>query len=176
MHNAYFEGISLESLSCGFSSLALGYCSSMLLQWFTSKFNFANGWKLTKFTKLKTRENLRYTVKMFVLKEDILTFLYFIWYFDSVGECGTLTNPTNGQVNHTAGTTEGRTATYSCNTGYNLVGDITRMCQATGLWSRSEPTCRRMFQKLVLRNKCTFHHAKKTWFLLFNSCGLWHSG
>ena len=36
------------------------------------------------------------------------------------------TDPANGQVNHTAGTTMGQTATYSCNTGYNLVGDSTR--------------------------------------------------
>ena len=59
-------------------------------------------------------------------------------------ECGTLTNPENGDVDHTMGTTFGETATYSCNTGYNLVGDNTRTCQATGNWSGSEPTCERM--------------------------------
>ena len=56
-------------------------------------------------------------------------------------DCGTLSNPLNGQVSHTAGTTFGQTATYSCNTGYNLVGDNTRTCQDTGEWSGSEPTC-----------------------------------
>ena len=56
-------------------------------------------------------------------------------------DCGSLTDPANGQVDHTAGTTLGQTATYSCNTGYNLVGDSTRTCQATGEWSGSEPTC-----------------------------------
>ena len=65
-------------------------------------------------------------------------------------DCGTLTNPANGQVSHTAGTTFGQTATYSCNTGYNLVGDGTRMCQATGEWFGSEPTCECMLHiKLV---------------------------
>ena len=59
-------------------------------------------------------------------------------------DCGTLTDPDNGIVNHTAGTTVGQTATYSCNTGYNLVGDSTRTCQATGNWSGSEPICRGM--------------------------------
>ena len=59
--------------------------------------------------------------------------------------CGTLTNPTNGSVNHTAGTTYGQAATYSCNTGYNLVGDNTRTCEATGVWSGSTPTCQGMF-------------------------------
>ena len=58
--------------------------------------------------------------------------------------CGTLTNPANGQVSHTAGTTFGQTATYSCNTGYNLVGGSTRTCQATGVWSGSAPTCQGM--------------------------------
>ena len=46
--------------------------------------------------------------------------------------CGTLNNPTNGQVSHTAGTTFRQTATYSCNTGHNLVGGSTQL-QECGL-------------------------------------------
>ena len=64
-------------------------------------------------------------------------------------DCGTLTNPTNGQVSHTGRTTFGQTATYSCDTGYILVGDNTRTCQATGVWSRSEPTCQSMLYQLL---------------------------
>ena len=59
----------------------------------------------------------------------------------TVVDCGNLTHPANGQVDHTAGTTFGQTATFSCNTGYNLVGDSTLTCQATGNWSGSAPTC-----------------------------------
>ena len=59
-------------------------------------------------------------------------------------DCGPLTDPANGQVNHTAGTSLGQTATYSCNTGYNLVGDSTHTCQAIGEWSGSAPTCEGM--------------------------------
>ena len=59
-------------------------------------------------------------------------------------DCGALPDPANGQVNTTVGTTFGQTATYSCNIGYNLVGNSIRMCQATGLWSGSAPTCERM--------------------------------
>ena len=59
-------------------------------------------------------------------------------------DCGNLTDPTNGQVTLTAGTTFKQTATYRCNTGYNLVGDSTRTCQATGIWSGSAPTCQGM--------------------------------
>ena len=59
-------------------------------------------------------------------------------------DCGNLTDPAYGQVNHTAGTKFGQTATYSCNTGYSLVGENTRTCQATGNWSWSAPTCQGM--------------------------------
>jgi len=59
-------------------------------------------------------------------------------------DCGTLTDPANGQVSHTAGTAFGQTATYSCDLGYNLVGDSTRTCQANGMWSGNEPICKRM--------------------------------
>ena len=60
-------------------------------------------------------------------------------------DCGTLTDPDKGQVTHTAGTSLGQTATYSCNTGYILVGDSTRTCQATETWSGSAPTCQGTF-------------------------------
>ena len=56
-------------------------------------------------------------------------------------DCGTLNDITNGQVSHTAGTTFGQTATYSCDTGYIRVGNSIRTCQAYGVWSGSEPTC-----------------------------------
>ena len=45
------------------------------------------------------------------------------------------------EVTLTAVTTLGQNATYSCNTGYNLVGDSIRTCQRTGNWSGSAPTC-----------------------------------
>ena len=59
-------------------------------------------------------------------------------------DCGNLTDPDNGSVIHSAGTTLGQTATYSCDTGYNLVGNSTRTCQAIGNWSGSAPTCQGM--------------------------------
>ena len=58
-------------------------------------------------------------------------------------DCGSLVDPANGQVNHTAGTTFGLTAVYSCDTGYNPIGGSTRVCEATGVWSGSAPTCQR---------------------------------
>ena len=67
-------------------------------------------------------------------------------FLSTAVDCGALTNPANGQVSHTSGTAFEQNATYSCNTGYNLVGDSTRTCQATGQWSGSAPTCQRMLQ------------------------------
>ena len=61
----------------------------------------------------------------------------------TVVNCNALSDPANGQVS-TNRTTFGETATYICNTGYNLVGDSTRTCEAAGQWSGSEPTCERM--------------------------------
>ena len=69
--------------------------------------------------------------------------LYIYIHISTVVDCNALPDPTNGQVSIT-GTTFGETATYSCNTGYNLVGDNTRTCQADGMWSGSEPTCQSM--------------------------------
>ena len=69
-----------------------------------------------------------------------------IFFILAVVECGNLTAPANGSVTHTVGTTFNQTATYSCNTGYNLVGDSTRTCQATGEWSGSAPTCQGVLQ------------------------------
>ena len=69
-------------------------------------------------------------------------------------DCGTLINPANGQVTHTGRTTFGQTATYSCGTGYNLVGDSDRTCQATGAWSGSEPICQSTLLKELEHYAC----------------------
>ena len=65
-----------------------------------------------------------------------------------VVDCGTLTNPANSQVSYTGRTTFGQTAIYSCNAGYNMVGNSTRTCH--GIWSGSEPTCQGVLLSLVL--------------------------
>ena len=82
------------------------------------------------------------------------TFLYLL----TAVNCGTLTDPANGQVSHTAGTVFGQTATYSCNAGYNLVGDSTRICHATGVWSGSAPTCQGMLLLELEYYACIHSH------------------
>ena len=69
-----------------------------------------------------------------------------------VVDCSSLTDPANGSFTHTSGTF-GQTATYSCNTGYTLVGDSTRTCQTTGNWSGSAPSC----EGVLLKWSLSFH-------------------
>ena len=72
-----------------------------------------------------------------------------------VVDCDPLTNPDNGTVDTSQGTTLDQVATYSCNSGYVLVGNMTRTCQVgnctcqvdtcqvDGVWSGTEPFCRK---------------------------------
>ena len=59
----------------------------------------------------------------------------------TVVDCGVLSRPAGGAVDLSSGTTFGSIATYSCNTGYRIDGNITRICLSTGEWSDSEPIC-----------------------------------
>ncbi|XP_053390246.1 uncharacterized protein LOC128553151 isoform X2 [Mercenaria mercenaria] len=54
-------------------------------------------------------------------------------------DCGHRTIP-NGKFNAAKGTTFGQTATYVCNIGYTLFGDMTVICTATG-WNSTNATC-----------------------------------
>ncbi len=51
-----------------------------------------------------------------------------------------LAPPANGTVTLTMGVT-GDVATYGCVAGYILSGSATRMCQTSGAWSGTAPTC-----------------------------------
>ena len=55
-------------------------------------------------------------------------------------DCGSLTSPVNGRIVISSTTFES-TASYLCNSGYNLVGVNSRTCQSNGQWSGVAPTC-----------------------------------
>ena len=61
--------------------------------------------------------------------------------------------PTNGHISYNNGTTNNRTAgtvaAYSCDTGYLLVGDTTRVCQVDGSWNSNPPNCKRKLFKMT---------------------------
>ena len=48
---------------------------------------------------------------------------------------GTVTYNTSGAL------TSGTVATYSCEDGYELVGEETRICLVDGTWTGAEPEC-----------------------------------
>ena len=85
-------------------------------------------------------------VKVCVIPCNVLLWAPIISYllvcYVTVVNCGSLSYPSNGAVDTSAGTTYLQRATYTCNPGYTLTGGgMTRTCQATGLWSSSEPAC-----------------------------------
>ena len=69
--------------------------------------------------------------------------------------CGPLSNPENGIVDTSAGTSIGKRATYSCNTGYRLNGPMTRSCNSFGLWDPTAPSCYRKCSDKVWENICS---------------------
>ena len=67
--------------------------------------------------------------------------------------CSELYSPVNGEVTWT-GLTSGSTATYTCDSDYQLIGDQIRTCLNTGVWSGRKPTCTRMRNVLA----CSLPH------------------
>ncbi|XP_053408096.1 sushi, von Willebrand factor type A, EGF and pentraxin domain-containing protein 1-like [Mercenaria mercenaria] len=56
-------------------------------------------------------------------------------------DCGQPVSSDGGRVTYTSGTTYGRVATYTCNSGYDLIGPATVTCQNNGTWTY-KPICR----------------------------------
>ena len=55
--------------------------------------------------------------------------------------CGPLSSPANGVV-HIYSSQFGINATYECSEGYNVIGEVVRMCQINnGIWSGRQPVC-----------------------------------
>ena len=65
-----------------------------------------------------------------------------VFHFTAILCANNLSSPDNGTVKVDA-STFGSQANYSCSEGYILNGTttLTRVCQADGQWSGSEPTC-----------------------------------
>ena len=72
------------------------------------------------------------TIKCHV--QPVCDCMYF--FHDEVINCGPLTDPDDGQVNTSNGTTFGRIATYTC---YRKSGS--RTCETNGTWTLEEPNC-----------------------------------
>ena len=58
-----------------------------------------------------------------------------------VVNCGSLSAPSNGDVDKSSGTDYNDVATFSCDTGYTLSGSSNTTCQDDGSWSNATPDC-----------------------------------
>ena len=60
--------------------------------------------------------------------------------------CQNLTRPNNGMINCSLGDDEvpsyEDTCSFTCNTGYELIGNDTTFCQSDGSWSGSNTLCK----------------------------------
>ena len=82
--------------------------------------------------------------------------VYVIYIIYAVVDCGPLSDPLNGNVDVNQ-TVINSTATYTCLIGYILSGDNTRICQADGVWSGSEPTCEGIHGNYILSAYALFY-------------------
>ena len=59
----------------------------------------------------------------------------------AAGDCPSLTSPEHGTATTAQGTAVGAIAQFSCEEGYQLVGEPQRSCQADKTWSGDDPQC-----------------------------------
>ena len=58
--------------------------------------------------------------------------------------CTRLSSPPGGAVTFSSSSlSSGTIATYSCDSGYSLVGSSSRICLSSGSWNGSQPYCQR---------------------------------
>ena len=73
---------------------------------------------------------------------DISMCLWLLWVIidNAVVVCGSLDSPENGLL-AISNITFGSIANYSCDEGYNIMGNEMRLCLESGLWSGEDPIC-----------------------------------
>ena len=72
-----------------------------------------------------------------MFKDTKLSYIFLEQYV-----CPYLVNPVNGTVTLNR-TLPGDTATFTCNTNYDLVGDDVLTCRSDGHWKSDPPVCLR---------------------------------
>ena len=70
----------------------------------------------------------------------IVSFMFMSQYLPTVAYCLNYTVFKNGKVS-LSGVSTGDTATFTCNDGYELVGDSSLICLSDGTWDSSPPVC-----------------------------------
>ncbi len=70
--------------------------------------------------------------------------LVFLFAVTSGSNCGSLSNPQNGQVEIRSTEDGDSFAEYTCDEGFNLVGSPIRLCLSNGMYNGSAPVCEGM--------------------------------
>ncbi len=92
----------------------------------------------------------------------------------NVVQCPVLSPPSGGTVRLTSRTPRG-VAIYSCNTGNNLIGSVTRTCLTNEQWSGTEPICQRgiclhcmlfIFYAVLIISSLSFYHPQCKYYVL----------
>ena len=76
----------------------------------------------------------------FLIHIPVIIILYIMLHLILGIDCGPLDAPDNGAVNFVTSNVES-IARYQCNSGFVLVGENTRTCLLSGVWSDSDPIC-----------------------------------
>ena len=92
---------------------------------------------------------------MNVQKSTLCEFKYFVSVLLGI-TCGDPGMPMNGTVTSN-GTYVTSFAEFTCNFGFELIGDTQRICQPNGMWSNMVPECRRKLLAVELWVFISFH-------------------
>ena len=60
----------------------------------------------------------------------------------SYSDCPSLGELMNGRIVTTEVLSTGVEAIYECNKGYDIIGNVTRICLEDGTWSGAAPVCK----------------------------------
>ena len=83
-----------------------------------------------------------YKIHIIDTVRDVATYLMvvYVWLTCAAITCEDLTDPENGRVSVPSNNFTS-VATYSCDLGFNLIGQRTRMCMQNRIWSGMPPRC-----------------------------------
>ena len=81
--------------------------------------------------------------------------------------CGDLSIE-DGSVN-TGLSVEGVIANYTCDVGFELVGNVERVCQSNGLWSGMNPACQGMNLSKVITGHNSFTYLSQNLIIMLTS-------
>lgn len=78
--------------------------------------------------------------------------------FSLLLECEPLDTPSNGSLKYSNGMTYRSVATFSCDSGFLLDGNLERTCLEDNSWNGTNPTCKIISMYLIEDFKAAFRY------------------